>query len=124
MRPLCRILSISDADLQTMAILSVMILDHPVDLRSNVVHGKIAVHRDQPSLALIVILYRTSLLLVSRQPRLNDFQAVVIAGHQLRPVEVEYFLMSGRLEVEVVDRLLGGISTSSSDQMQRLLIIS
>src|SRR5437660_10821573 len=97
MRPLCRILSISDADLQTMAILSVMILDHPVDLRSNVVHGRIAVHRDQPSRALLVILYRTSLLVVSRQPRLNDFQAVAIAGHQLRPLEVASVVLPVRL---------------------------
>jgi len=76
-----------------------MVLDNPENLLGNLVHRQIALHRDQPSRALVVIHYRSSLLPVSRQSRLKHFEPVVIAGYQLRPVKVANFIDMGRLRV-------------------------
>ena len=86
MWPLCRIFSISAADLQTIAMLRVMIFQYPVNLTGNVVYRQIAVYRNQPACTLIVIRNRTRQLLKCRESWLNYFQPVVIAGLQLRPV--------------------------------------
>src|SRR5580658_8319782 len=103
MRPLWRIRSISDADLQTIAMLyqkmlSVMVVNNPENLFRDLVHRTVAVHGDQSPGAMVVIRNRSSLLLVGRQTRFNHFQPIVIAGHQLRSVDVANFIETGRLE--------------------------
>src|SRR5271154_1059175 len=134
MRPLCRILSISAVDLHTIVILlclsvilkrgsyaflRMMIFQYPENLVRDVVHRQIAVHRDQPARALVVVRDRTSLLLVCRESWLNHFQPVVVAGHQLRPVVlVTKFIHAGRLEVDVINPSTGGTRTASSDPEQ------
>ena len=72
-----------------------MIFKDAENLLRYIIHGLIAIHRNQPSGALIVIRYRTSLLLVGRQTGLNHFQPVVIAGYQLRPVTIANFIDRG-----------------------------
>src|SRR5579864_968465 len=122
MRPLCRIFSISLADLQTIAMLSflrVMIFQDLVDLRSHVINRLITIHRDQSSGTLVIIRHRTRLLLESRESWLNHFQPVIIAGYQLRPMRfVANFIETGRLEVDVIDPSTGGTRTSSSNPEQ------
>src|ERR1700733_11557309 len=98
-----------------------MVLENPENLLRNLVHRQIAVHRDQPSRALVVIHYRSSLLPVSRQPRLKHFEPVVIAGYQLRPVKVANFIGMGRLEVDIIDPSTGGTRTASSNPEQQLI---
>src|ERR1700682_320940 len=100
-----------------------MIFEDSENLLSNFVHWQIAVYRDQPSCALVIVSHGTSLLLVSRQSRLNDFQSIVIAGHQLRSVEVANFIEARRLEVDVIDPPTGGTGTASSDPEQKLIIV-
>src|SRR4029077_20742150 len=58
-----------------------------------------------------------------RQTGLNHFQPVVIAGHQLRPVDVAKLIDAGRLEVDVVDPPTGGTRTASSNPEQQLIIV-
>src|ERR1700678_473238 len=128
MRPLCRIRSISAVDLQTIAIpyalvLPVMILKNLENLLRALVDRPISIHRDEPASTLVIIGHRTSLLLVGRQTGLNHFQPVVIAGHQLRPVAVTYFIGAGRLEVDVIDPPTGGTRTASSNSEQKLIIV-
>jgi hypothetical protein len=111
--------SISADDLHTIAIsISVMIFQYPVNLLCDLVYWQISIHRDQSARALIVVRYRTSLLLVCRNSGLNYFQPVVIAGHQLRPIHVADFIHAGRLEVDVIDPSTGGTRTASSDPEQ------
>src|SRR5579863_4840435 len=101
-----------------------MIFQYPKNLVRDVVHGQIAVHRDQPARALVVVRYRTSLLLVCRESWLNHFQPVVIAGHQLgRVTLVAKLIDAGRLEVDVIDPSTGGTRASSSDPEQELIIV-
>jgi len=96
-----------------------MILKDPENLLRHVIHGQIAVHRNQPAGALIIIRDWPCLLLVSRQSWLNNFQPIVIAGHQLRPVSfIAYLIRTGRLEVDVIDPSTGGTRTASSDPEQ------
>ena len=80
-----------------------MIFQDPENLLRNVIHRQIPVHRNQSTSTLIIIGHRTSLLPVGRQPRLNDFQAVVVAGHQFRPVNITEFIHAGRLEPAKID---------------------
>src|SRR5260370_8189877 len=100
-----------------------MVFEDTENLLGDVVHRQITVYRDQPSCALVIVSHGASLLLVSRQSRLNDFQSVVIAGHQLRSVEVANFIEAGRLEVDVIDPPTGGTGTASSDPEQKLIIV-
>src|SRR5271170_2212759 len=129
MWPLCRIRSISAADLQTIAMcfikktLRVMVLKNPEDFFRYNVHRPIAVDGDQSSGAPIIIGHRTSLFLICRDTGLNYFQPVVITGHQLRPVNVAKFIDTGRLEVDVIDPPTGGTRTASSNPEQQLIII-
>src|ERR1700758_1569503 len=99
-----------------------MIFKNPENLLRDLIHREIAVHRHQPSRALIIIRYWGSLLLISRQTGLNHFQPVVIAGHQLRPVNVAKFIDTGRLEVDVIDPPTGGTRTASRDSEQQVII--
>jgi hypothetical protein len=122
MWPLRRIFSISLADLQTIAMsscLSVMIFQYPENLRRHLIHRQVAIHRDQPPGALVIVRHRTSLLLKSRDSWLNYFQPVVIAGYQLGTVRfIANVIESGRLEVDVIDPPTGGTRTSSSNPEQ------
>src|SRR6202035_3316033 len=100
-----------------------MVLKNPENLPCNFVHRPVAIHRDQPSRALVIIGYGSGLLLVSRQTGLNHFQPVVIAGYQLRPVKVANFIVTGRLKVDVIDPPTGGTRTASSNPEQQLIIV-
>src|ERR1700747_2052219 len=100
-----------------------MIFKNPENLLRDLVHREIAVHRHQPSRALIIVRYGGSLLLISRQTRLNHFQPIVIAGYQLRPVFVAKLIDTGRLEVDVIDPPTGGTRTASSNSEQQLIIV-
>src|SRR5579871_6093094 len=127
MRPLCRIFSISLADLQTIAMCSflrVMVFQNPEDLLGDIIHRQIAIHTNQAACALIIIRYGTRLLLKRRKSWLNHFQPVVVAGYQLRPMRlIAHFIESGRLEVDVIDPSTGGTRTSSSNPEQQLIIV-
>jgi hypothetical protein len=92
-----------------------MIFQNPENLVRDIVHGQISIDRDQPARTLVVVCYRTSLLLICRESGLNDFQPVVIAGHQLFPSFVADFIYAGRLEVDVVNPPTGGTRTASSN---------
>src|ERR1700739_4455265 len=122
MCPLRRIFSISLADLQTIAMsscLGVMIFQYPEDLRRYLIHWQVAIHRDQPPGALVIVRHRTSLLLKGRESWLNYFQPVVIAGYQLGPVRfIANFVESGRLGVDTIDPPTGRTRTSSSNPEQ------
>src|SRR5258708_40132274 len=65
---------------------SMMVFKNPENLFGNLVHRTVAIDRDHPARALVIIRHGSSLLLVSLQTGLNHFQPVVIAGHQLGPV--------------------------------------
>src|SRR5215472_19280011 len=122
MWPLCRIFSISLADLQTIAMTSfsrVVIFNDPVNLGRYIVHRLIAIDRDQPTSPLVVVRHRTRLLLECRESGLNDFQPVVIAGNQLGRVSfVALLIRTRRLQVDVIDPSTGGTRTSSSNPEQ------
>ena len=75
-----------------------MVFQHPENLLRNLVHRSVAVNWDQPARPLIVLNHGTSLLLIRREPWLNYFQPVVIAGHQLCRVGlIAQFIHAGRL---------------------------
>jgi hypothetical protein len=95
-----------------------MIFQDPENLFRDGVHREISIHRDKSARALVVVRYRTRLLLVCRESGLNYFQPVVIAGHQLLPGYVADFIHAGRLEVDVIDPSTGGTRTASSDPEQ------
>ena len=96
-----------------------MIFQYPANLLGHIIHRKIPIYRDQPASALIVIGYGLGLLLKRRKSWLNDFQPVIVAGHQFRPVRlIANFIQSGRLEVDVIDPSTGGTRTSSSNPEQ------
>src|SRR5215469_5340711 len=122
MRPLCRIFSISAADLQTIAIfpfLRLMIFQDPVDLTRDIINRQIAVYANQPARALVIVRHRARLLLERRESWLNHFQPVIIAGYQLRPMRfVTNLIETGWLEVDVIDPSTGGTRTSSSNPEQ------
>ena len=65
-----------------------MIFQDPANLLGYFIHRQIPIYRDQPASALIVIGYGLGLLLIRRKSWLNDFQPVVVAGHQFRPVRL------------------------------------
>src|ERR1035441_527414 len=98
--------------------LRVVIFQNSENLVRDIVHGQISVNRDQSARTLVVVRYRTRLLLVCRESGLNDFQPVVIAGHQLLPGCVAEFIYAGRLEVDVINPSTGGTRTASSDPEQ------
>src|SRR6202035_2722448 len=103
--------------------LRVMVLKNLENILCDLVHRLIAVDRDQPSGAPVILRYRGSLLLVGRQTGRNHFQPVVIAGHQPGPVNVANFIDTGRLEVDVVDPPTGRTRTASSNPEQQLIIV-
>src|SRR5579871_6128974 len=100
-----------------------MIFDNAEDLFRDLIHRQIAVDRDQAASPLVIIRYGTSLLLVSRQTRLNYFQPIIVAGFQLCAIHIAKFVDTGRLEVDVVDPSTGGTRTSSSNPEQQLIIV-
>src|SRR5260370_28876950 len=100
-----------------------MIFEDSVNLHGNVIHWQSTVKRYQPSCALVIVSHGASLLPISRQSRLNDFQSIVIAGHQLRSVEVANFIETWRLEVDVIDPPTGGTGPASSEPAQTFIIV-
>src|SRR6266536_1295051 len=94
---------------------SVMIFQDSVNLFCDAVHRQISINGDQSPGALVVIRYRTSLLLICRESGLNHFQPVVIAGRQLLPIHVTEFIDEGWLEVDVIDPSTSGTGTASSE---------
>src|SRR5262252_4437356 len=122
MWPLCRIFSISLADLQTIAMIPfsrVMIFENTEDLSRHVVHGLIAIYADQSARPLVIICDWTRLLLKCRKSWLNHFQPVVVAGFQFGRVGlVAQLIHAGPLQVDVIDPSTGGTRTSSSNPEQ------
>src|SRR5580704_8956221 len=108
MRPLCRIRSISAADLQTIAMLCAKVLNNPEDLGGDFVHRTVTIYCVQSACALVVVRYRGSQSLVSRQTGLNYFKPVIIAGDQLRGINIANFVDMGPLGVNVIDPPTGG----------------
>ena len=96
-----------------------MTFQNPEDLLGDIVDRQIAIDTNQPAGTLVIIRYRSRLLLKCRESWLNHFQPVVIAGYQLCPVRfVANFIKTGRLEVDVIDPSTGGTRTSSSNPEQ------
>ena len=100
-----------------------MIFQYPEYLRRDLIHRPIAIHRNQSARALVILSHGKSLLLVSRQTRLNYLQPIVIAGHQLRSIQVANFVDECWLKVDVINPSTGGTRTASSNPEQQLIII-
>src|SRR5450432_2283258 len=115
MPPLRRIFSISAADLQTIAIIhlsylllltdrhAALALDHFENLLRHLIDRQVAIDRDQPPFARVVLGYGRGLQFVSRQPVADDVFTIIVAGHQRRTVNIASISDTGWLGVDVVD---------------------
>ena len=116
------IFSISAGDLQTIAILN-LVIDSAVNLRRHLVHGQIAVYRHQTAFGLIVISYRPGLQVKLMQPFANHFLAVIIADDKLRPINVTKLIYLGRLKVNVIGAATGRTRTTPGKPAQQFIIV-
>src|SRR5216684_5727118 len=144
MLPLRRIFSISDADLQTIAMSSspirlslfslplihfvagspgALALDHLENLLRNLVYRQVSVYGNQPPLAGVVLGHGLGLLFVSRQTVPDDFFTVIIPGHQRRTINIAFISDTGWLGVYVVDPSTDGTRTASGEPTQQKIIV-
>src|SRR5580698_1015252 len=110
MRPLARILSISTADLQTIAI---PMLNHVKHLPTDLTHRQLAVHRNQATLLLIVLGDRPGLEVVCLQTLPDHFLTIIAADNQRGTVNIANVGDAGRLEKDVIDVSVGETSPAS-----------
>src|SRR4029077_14254349 len=122
MWPLCRIFSISAGDLQTIAILDV-IIDNAKNLRGHLVGRQIPIHCLQPPLRPVVFRHGLRLLFERMQTLSDDGLAVVRTNDQLGPIEVTTLIDLGWLKVDVVDPSTGGTRATSREPEQQLIIV-
>src|ERR1700747_2774564 len=120
--PLRRIFSISAGDLQTIAILDVVV-DNAKNLFRHLIGRQIAVHRVQTPLGLVILSYWPRLLIEFVQTRPNHFFTIVVADNQLCAVNVTKLIDLGWLKVDVVDPSTGGTRTTSGKPAQQLIIV-
>src|SRR5271166_47411 len=113
MRPLRRILSISERDLQT-----IDILECAERLCRYRFHRLIAVHLDQSTAAAVIVHQGQRKLLVGLQALRDDLFRIVPALHQWGAVNITDALDFGRLVIDVVNQPTGGTRTTSGKPLQ------
>src|SRR5271166_3434002 len=118
MRPLRRILSISDCDLQT-----IDILECTKRLSGHRFHWLIAIDFDQSAAGAVIIHQRQSELLVGLKALRDDLFRIVPALRQWGAVTITNALDFGRLEIDVVNQPAGGTRTTSGKPLQQLIIL-
>src|SRR5271165_5501126 len=114
MRPLRRIFSISDADLQTIDIL--LYCAHR--LRRDCFHRLVAVYFHHTAPVLVIVQHRNCLPLVGFQPLGNSFLGVVWTNDESPAVDIADAFNFGWLEVDVVDPSAGGTRTTPGNSLQ------
>src|SRR5271157_434562 len=114
MRPLRRIFSISDADLQTIDIL--FYCTHR--LRRYDFHRLVAVHFHHTAPGLVIVQHRNRLPLIGFQPLRNNFLGVVWTHDKSPAVDIADAFNFGWLEVDVVDPSTGGTRTTPGNSLQ------
>src|ERR1700722_8749362 len=118
MRPLVRILSISAADLQTIAI---AMLNHIEHLPGDLGYFQVAIHRNQSALLLIVFRHRAGLQVIRLQTFPDHFLAIVAADDQLRTVNIADVGDARWLEIDVIDVSVGETSPTSGEPLYQLI---
>src|SRR5580658_8602838 len=120
MRPLVRIRSISAVDLQTIAI---PVLNHPEHLPRDFANFQLAIHRNQPTLPLVVFRHGPGLQVVRLQALPDHFLTIVAADYQRRTVDIADIRDARWLEIDVIDVSVGETSPASSEPLYQLIIV-
>jgi hypothetical protein len=125
MRPLCRIAQFPPPICKQLPcpLCCVMVLKNPENLPGDFVHRQVAIHRNQPARALVVIRHRRSLLLIRRADAAESLPTDRHCGLPAWTRQHRKFRDTGRLEMDVIDPSTGGTRTASSDPEQQLIIV-
>src|SRR5271166_2146346 len=118
MRPLRRIFSISDADLQTIDIL----LYGTHRLRRYGFHRLVAVHFHHTALGLVILQHRKCLPLIGFQPFGNNFLGVVRTHDKSPAVDITDAFNFGGLKIDVINPSAGGTRTTPGNSLQWSII--
>src|SRR5271165_2940129 len=113
MRPLRRILSISEADLQTIGILNCT-----RRLRRYHLHRLFAIDVDDLTLGFVIGYQGQGLTLIGLQPLGNNLLRVVGTHNKSPAVDITDAFNFGRLKMDVIDPSAGGTSTTPCNPLQ------
>src|SRR5712692_6821239 len=101
----------------------IAVLNGANNARADFLNRQIGIHRNQPSLTLLVIPHGPGLFLVSGQTFADHFLAIVVTSDQLRPVKITHFIDAGWLGVDVIDPSTGWAGTPSGDPgLQKIIV--
>jgi hypothetical protein len=113
MRPLRRIFSISDADLQTIAILYCT-----ERLRRDLIDGLLTIDLHELSSVAVIAHQWKRLPLIGLQPFSNNFFVVVRPNDKSPAVDIADAFNFGWLKIDVVNPSTGGTRTTPANPLQ------